>query len=975
MYDSRFDLPNPVPPSIASVSPTGGGPGTSVTITGTNFGATQGTSVVKFAGTTASPTSWSDTSITAPVPTSASSGQVTVTVGGVVNTCQGTCPIFSVFPSITSLSPQSAAIGESITISGANLGTPQGTSTVAFFNGVQGAPTQWSGSSITVPVPAGATTGPVVVTVGGNASNGASLTVLQPTMASLSATSGLVGDPITITGSHFLASQPPASGVTFNGVAASVASWSDTSIATSVPAGATTGPVVVTVFGQPTNSQSFTVFTTGTVAGTITKTAGGGALQGATVQAVLIGAIKGTATTAADGTYSIPDMPPGTYDVRVHATNYSSEVRSGTIITIHATTTVNVAMSQPGTVSGTVTQADGTTPISGAAVTVFLGGIEKGSTQTNGAGAYAIGNLHPGAYTVQAVNVGNRTKEQGATILEATNTVSNLAMDPVGTGPVTYAYDELGRLVLVVDPSGDAATYTYDAVGNILSIGRIGAGTVAIVEYTPNGAPVGSTVTLFGTGFSPTAAQNGVTFNGTPASVTSSTSTQIVTTVPAGATSGPIGVATPSGSATTSTNFVVATASGAPTITGFTPVVASTGATLTIDGTNFDPVAANDRLTLNVAFAMPSAVTPTSMTTTIPGAATSGRVTVATAEGTAVATSDLFIPPPGFTPADVGFTGRLGGYGDANLLQVPIGTAGKIGLALFDGEPGHRVSVKLSASTIGSGVVKTFRPNGTVVSQATFGTSLLVVDPQPLYQQGSFSILVDPAGTNTGSVTLKICDVVDFTGTLAPDADGDAVTAPFDTPGQTARYTFAGTQNQRVSLLISPGPLGPVTILAPDGSTVATGNIGVFNSFVDVQSLPQTGTYTLMADPMNAGTGSVTLTLYDVPADLSGTLAINGNDELVSIATPGRNAAYGFSADTTQSVRVLVTNNSYTSTTLGGCVRVKLMQGTTQLESVSSCAATFELPAHSIDQGNNYSVVVDPQSNATGSLRVKVVSP
>ncbi len=35
---------------------------------------------------------------------------------------------------------------------------------------------------------------------------------------------------------------------------------------------------------------------------------------------------------------------------------------------------------------------------------------------------------------------------------------------------ITYLYDDLGRLVRVIDENGDAATYHYDAVGNVLSI-------------------------------------------------------------------------------------------------------------------------------------------------------------------------------------------------------------------------------------------------------------------------------------------------------------------------------------------------------------------------------------------------------------------------------------------------------------------------------------------------------------------------
>ena len=85
-------------------------------------------------------------------------------------------------PGITSLSPSSGTVGTPVTIAGTNFGSTQGTSTVA-FNGTAAAPTSWSASSIVVPVPAGAATGPVVVMVGGVASNGVSFTVVSPTGA------------------------------------------------------------------------------------------------------------------------------------------------------------------------------------------------------------------------------------------------------------------------------------------------------------------------------------------------------------------------------------------------------------------------------------------------------------------------------------------------------------------------------------------------------------------------------------------------------------------------------------------------------------------------------------------------------------------------------------------------------------------------------------------------------------------------
>jgi hypothetical protein len=67
-------------PQITSISPASGSVGTVVTITGTNFGTTQGTSSVSFSTTAATVSSWSDTQIIATVPTlSAGTYNVAVT--------------------------------------------------------------------------------------------------------------------------------------------------------------------------------------------------------------------------------------------------------------------------------------------------------------------------------------------------------------------------------------------------------------------------------------------------------------------------------------------------------------------------------------------------------------------------------------------------------------------------------------------------------------------------------------------------------------------------------------------------------------------------------------------------------------------------------------------------------------------------------------------------------------------------------
>src|SRR2546428_13259045 len=57
-----------------------------------------------------------------------------------------------------------------------------------------------------------------------------------------------------------------------------------------------------------------------------------------------------------------------------------------------------------------------------------------------------------------------------------------------------YVYDELGRLVRVIDGQGNVATWTYDAAGNILPGDRSTARQIPPPgsAITPNSGPAGS---------------------------------------------------------------------------------------------------------------------------------------------------------------------------------------------------------------------------------------------------------------------------------------------------------------------------------------------------------------------------------------------------------------------------------------------------------------------------------------------------
>ena len=108
-------------------------------------------------------------------------------------------------------------------------------------------------------MPTGATTGNVVVSVNGVNSNPLSFAVVpRPQITSLSQNVGVAGTPITLKGSDFGATQGN-SVVTFNGTVGTVQSWSDSVIVVSVPNGASTGNVVVTVSGLASNGQLFTI--------------------------------------------------------------------------------------------------------------------------------------------------------------------------------------------------------------------------------------------------------------------------------------------------------------------------------------------------------------------------------------------------------------------------------------------------------------------------------------------------------------------------------------------------------------------------------------------------------------------------------------------------------------------------------------------------------------------------------------------
>lgn len=148
-----------------------------------------------------------------------------------------------------------------------------------------------------------------------------------------------------------------------------------------------------------------------------------------------------------------------------------------------------------------------------------------------------------------------------------------------------YFYDSLGRLTAEIDLAGNVAFYEYDAVGNLLAIRRGDPEQLSLFSFTPTKGPVGTTVTILGSGFSATLSENQVFVNDTPATVLSAENASIVFTVPSAATTGLIKVTTPRGTVQSQRPFIVI---DTPVITGIEPgqVAQGTVSVATIYGNN-----------------------------------------------------------------------------------------------------------------------------------------------------------------------------------------------------------------------------------------------------------------------------------------------------------------------------------------------------------------------------------------------------
>jgi IPT/TIG domain-containing protein len=223
-------------PQISNVTPTSGVAGTQVTISGSGFGATQGSGNVWLGSNFGVVSSWSDAQVVATVASGSKTGTAAILQGGVWS---NTVNLTVVTPTITSVTPTSGVAGTHVTISGSGFGAAQGSGNV-WLGSNFGVVSSWSDAQVVATVAPGSQTGTAAILQGGVWSNSVNLTVVTPTITSVTPTSGAAGTQVAIAGSGFGASQGSGN-VWLGSNFGLVVSWSDAQVVATVASGSQTG--------------------------------------------------------------------------------------------------------------------------------------------------------------------------------------------------------------------------------------------------------------------------------------------------------------------------------------------------------------------------------------------------------------------------------------------------------------------------------------------------------------------------------------------------------------------------------------------------------------------------------------------------------------------------------------------------------------------------------------------------------------
>ncbi|WP_455753186.1 RHS repeat-associated core domain-containing protein [Streptomyces chartreusis] len=441
----------------------------------------------------------------------------------------------------------------------------------------------------------------------------------------------------------------------------------------------------------------------------------------------------------------------------------------------------------------------------------------------------------------------------------------------------------------MTDPGGETARYRYDKAGNRLGVDRFASSSVSVLSVVPVHAAPGAKVTISGTGFSSIAANNAVTFGGSKASVSSASVTRLAVTVPAGAVSGKVAVTVGGASAEAAESFTVA--SSGPTISKVEPSSGAPGAEVVISGDGFAAAATENVVRFNGLVAVVKHHTRTSLTVEVPPNARTGRVELDTPDGSVTAPGDFTVAQDA-NEALFDTTMRAS-VNDPDPSQVSVVTAEHKTRILFDAERGDAIGFGLEGASFSSRAdISVVSPQGATVASSNFLGASADWEVLDLPVSGTYQFVIDPRSSDTGSVAVLLSKPA--AGSVA--FDGPTVSTSLSRMGQDGSWTFTAAARESLSLAVDATAMATYLrcfLYLPDGTRgnmlpAPNGDSG----YLDIDSLTQTGQYTLRCDPDSGGTGTAKVTVSHYVR--AGLLSATGTSTSLDLARPGQDGIATF---------------------------------------------------------------------------------
>ena len=863
---------NAATPTLTSFSPASGPIGSSVVLTGTNLA---GTSQVTFNGRLAVRfTVNSATSVTALVPAGATSGQIGVkTLPGMDTTSASSFTVPA--PVVTSLSPAEGPAGTVVTVTG--TGFLDATQVTFAGTVAAGFVVNAAGTQLTVPAPAGVSTGLVVVTTPNGTSNGVQFTG-APALSVISPAFGPAGTVVTLTGDGLL----NTSAVTFGGVTASgfTINAAGTSLSVGTPAGVLSGPVYVTTPYGVSNSVTFT----GAPVIASFSPASGPAGTRVTVQGLnFVGTNQVTFGTATTTTFAVNSatqlsvtVPSGasTDPIRVRTPAGTAVSSTPYIIPVPVLTALSPA-SGPANTNVSITGADlvdvtGVT-FNGIATSYFFANSATSLTAyaPNGVTTGPVVVTTPGGPSNGLLFTANPmlssfspTSGSPGTVVTLTgqNLIGTTQVSFNGASAVNYTVVSATQLTVTVPTNASTGPIRVTtSAGTAASSNNFFVTAPMLTAIVPAAGPAGTVVTLTGSNL---LGMTGVTFNGlvAPGAIVNATGTQITVTAPTGVTTGPV-VATTSAGPSNSLLF-----SSAPTLTALSPAFGPAGTPVALTGTG---LTGTTQVTFNGTVAPGFVVNAagTQLTVTAPAGLTTGPVVAANADGSS--NGLVFTLPPtisSLSPSSspVGSSVVVTGTDltGATLVRVNATVA-----TSFTVNSATQLTFVVPAGAT-SGPVRVITPNGT----ATSATGLVV--PVPV-----LTLLSPSAGPKGSSVaiagnSLRDANRVTFNGTPAAgfvvNTTGTLLTVTVPAGATTGPVLVTTPNGVSNGLTFTVGPTitslapafgGPGTQLTVTGSNFAGTTQVTFNGTVTPGFVVNAaGTSLTVAAPAGVTTGPVVVT-------------------------------------------------------------------------------------------------------------------